>query len=98
MPKVKLDNKNIRHCRCPQCPVQMKSACSAKKSEEMKNNPNPETLSLEKIPGVYCSSGIASCDDLDDKQTCMCPTCLVWDENNLQSTYYCMRGNAEAIK
>ena len=98
MPKVKLDEKNVRHCRCPQCPVQVKSACSAQKLADMKAAASPETLSPENVPVVYCSVDKATCTDLDAQQACMCPTCLVWDENDLQSMYYCTRGSADKIK
>lgn len=98
MSKVKLSANNIRHCRCPQCPVQVKSVCSSQNLEEMKKAPNVEELAPEKVPVVYCSIGKAGCSDLDPNQACMCPTCLVWDENNLQSMYYCVKGNADQIK
>ena len=98
MSQVKLNEKNIRHCRCLQCPVQVKSVCSSQNWEEMKKAPNPETLPPEKVSVVYCAVGKAGCADLDSNQACMCPTCLVWDENDLQSMYYCVKGSADQIK
>jgi len=44
---------------------------------------------------LYCARGKAPCDDLDKNESCICSSCLVWDENNLGSMYYCIRGSAE---
>jgi hypothetical protein len=78
MSQVQNNEKNLRHCRCPSCPVLIKSTC-------------------DKTKVLYCSTGKAACNDLDGNQACMCPTCLVWEENNLQSMYYCIKGSAQEI-
>ncbi len=86
MPKVEINDTNTRHCRCPMCPVQAKSACAQK------------LLESEKEKAIlYCARGRASCDDLDGNQTCMCPTCLVWNDYDLGSMHYCLKDSAEKI-
>jgi hypothetical protein len=35
-------------------------------------------LSRENIPGVYCSSGTATCTDLNPNMSCICGTCSVF--------------------
>jgi len=87
MPKVKTTNTNIRHCRCPQCPVQGNSECSKK----WINSQDPEETSQAKL---FCARGKSSCNDLNKNERCICPSCIVWDENNLDQTYYCLNGEA----
>jgi hypothetical protein len=54
--------------------------------------------SCDKKKVVFCATGKASCTDLDHNQACLCPSCLVWEENNLQSMYYCLKGSADIVK
>lgn len=88
MAKVKITDDNLRHCRCPVCPVQEKSECNKK-------------LLVADERGVggrlFCAQGKTNCHDFDKNQWCLCPNCLVWDENNLKSTQYCLRGNADEV-
>lgn len=89
---VKVNDNNLAHCRCPQCPVQAKSNCA--KELFSKTDISPDQKNIGKL---YCAKGKSDCDDLDDKQSCICPSCLVWNDNNLRSTYYCLRGSADDI-
>lgn len=50
--------------------------------------------SAQEMPGMYCSTGQAACDDLDYEQWCVCPTCRVWIDNRLEDTRYCHTGSA----
>ncbi|KKS13357.1 hypothetical protein A2617_00125 [Candidatus Daviesbacteria bacterium RIFOXYD1_FULL_41_10] len=84
MPRVTLDEKNLRHCRCPYCPVQDKSECTKKNAELKKDSDK-----------LYCSTGKSSCTDLNEKERCICPTCLVWSEYDLSGLYYCTKGSAD---
>jgi hypothetical protein len=95
--KVPINESNLRHCRCPQCPVEIKSNCSVQKLSEMKDPPEMENLNSKNTPELYCGLGKSDCSDLDLSQACQCPTCLVWDENNLTSTYYCDKGSADKV-
>jgi hypothetical protein len=59
--------------------------------EEVQMNPGD-------VPGVYCGSGKAACDDLDTSQMCICGTCPVWAECDLEYGnplgYFCRDGAA----
>jgi hypothetical protein len=46
---------------------------------------------------LYCAAGKTDCTDMDDSKMCQCPTCMVWEENNLSATYYCTNGNADEL-
>lgn len=99
MPKVELDAKNLNRCLCPSCPVQAESECVR---ERMQGSVQPrpsegEMPDPEMMIRLYCSIGESSCQDLDGAQPCLCPTCPVWDDYDLNAQYYCLRGNADEI-
>jgi hypothetical protein len=100
--KVSYTLDNIMKCMCPKCPVQVNSKCAMDKldrlvkgmeSAEEGNVPEPEN-----VPGLYCSTGKATCKDLNPDEQCICYTCAVWKEYNLQNVkpvmYFCQRGKA----
>jgi len=65
---------------------------------EMKSLGINEAPDPQKVPGVYCSSGTATCSDLDPKRDCICQTCSVWEEHCLEHAdtmmYFCNNGSA----
>lgn len=100
--KVPYTLENIKRCMCPKCPVQANSKCAMDKLDSLVkalesagggNVPEPQN-----VPGVYCSTGKATCQDLDPDQQCICYTCAVWKEYNLgdgtPSMYFCQNGKA----
>ena len=96
--KVPFIVSNVSKCMCPKCPVQGKSQCVAGKLTTIKDALKANPLKREDIPGVYCSTGTATCRDLDPKQSCMCGTCAVFNQYKLAGFspvgYYCRDGNA----
>lgn len=96
---------NIERCKCPQCPVQAGSSCAQEKIGNLKNEMSnlPENAAPEPqiVPGVYCSSGEATCTDLDPNEQCMCPTCDVWAgyclERGTPMMYFCNNGKAGSL-
>lgn len=86
--RVQVNEANMKHCRCPECPVQKASKCNATKL----TSTDPKDA---KSVRLFCALGKTECNDFDGKQYCSCPTCLVWDENNLNSAYYCQDGEAK---
>ncbi len=100
--KVPYVVSNIERCMCPQCPVQAKSVCAQEKignlQNEMKNLKEGEVPEYQKVPGIYCSTGKATCRDLDPNQQCICKTCAVWMEycleNGTPMMYFCNNGRA----
>ena len=82
MPKVAFSKENIGKCLCGECPVQVQSTCAKEKyaeAQKVQGMPTPE-----QVPGLYCSSGKATCQDLRWVEHCLCPGCLVWAENSLK--------------
>ncbi len=45
---------------------------------------------------LYCSEAVgkSNCGDLDEGKMCQCPDCVVWQQNKLGSTYFCLSGSA----
>lgn len=89
---------NIKRCRCTMCPVQTESECAQEKYSRLKNeieNSGVRALEPQKIPGIYCSIGTATCGDLRFNKQCICNTCPVWEEYNLKNCkvteYYCKK-------
>ncbi len=97
-PKVPFVTGSVSRCMCPKCPVQGKSECVKGKLATISSALKADPLKREDIPGVYCSTGTATCRDLDPKQTCMCGSCPVFAEYKLAGFkpvgYYCRDGSA----
>lgn len=97
MKNVDFNKENIRECLCPRCPVQAKNICPHDKLIKLQSHkepmPNPED-----VPGLYCSTGKATCEGLDPTKMCQCSKCEIWKEHNLSEGepggYYCAKGEA----
>lgn len=100
MANVDFTRENVTKCLCGTCPVQADSACVTEKDTKlgeamkagMDGMPSPAD-----VAGLYCSTGVATCNDLDFAQPCVCADCEVFAENGLGQGYYCERGNAATI-
>lgn len=96
--KVDFNTEKVGKCQCPKCPVQAKSTCVSEKLGAINNALSKTPLLREDIPGVYCSTGTATCQDLDPSQSCICGTCSVFKEYDLADGtpvgYYCRDGHA----
>lgn len=94
--------ENINRCRCPQCPVQANSRCAQNEvksvRQALENAPAGEVPDPENVPGVYCSEGTATCQDLDFGRQCICGSCEVWKEYDLRNAnpnnHFCHHGRA----
>jgi hypothetical protein len=103
--KVPFTMEKIMKCVCPQCPVQGNSQCVKDKMEKlpeiMKNSSESKVPKSQEAPGVYCSTGIATCMGLDTKQMCICGGCPIFEEYNLAGRkskfYYCRDGMAKTV-
>lgn len=95
-PKVSMTIVNIKKCACSKCPVQANSKCVKSELGKLKEAMTKNPLRKEDIPNVYCSTGTATCKDLDSHQMCMCSSCLIWSEYKLTSRkpkgYFCRDG------
>ena len=89
----------VAKCMCVKCPVQAKSTCAKENLSNMGVTVcGTKPLQREEIPGVYCSTGFASCKDIDPKGSCICGTCSIFTEYKLGTAesigYYCTNGTA----
>ncbi|WP_410508789.1 DUF2769 domain-containing protein [Methanosarcina hadiensis] len=100
--RVAYSLENINRCKCSQCPVQADSQCAQDKlkssEQKIKSMPAGEVPPPEDVPGIYCSTGKATCQDLDPGRQCICGTCDVWKEYNLKegdpNNHFCHHGRA----
>ena len=97
--KVPFSASNVGKCMCPKCPVQSKSQCVSGKVTTIQASLAKKPLIREEIPGIYCSTGTATCKDLDPKQTCLCGGCAVFSNYKLDAGtpagYFCRDGYAK---
>jgi hypothetical protein len=100
MAAVDFNMDNMMKCICTTCPVQAQSACAMDKGAKVMGamESGMEGLPAQgDVPGLYCSTGTASCDDLDFSGNCICAGCAVYAENGLTQYKYCERGSAATI-
>jgi len=101
MTRIDFSMENIKKCLCTRCTVQMKSQCVKDKQKIMllmtqQDLDSAMRMDEERVPGLYCSTGKASCDDIDTKQVCKCNECPIWNNYKLTSQrYFCRDGEAE---
>ena len=97
--KVPFTKPNAKKCICWQCTVQADSACVKRNAEKMGEVMSSSYFEPEIVPGLYCSSGIASCKDIDTSRPCICPDCPVFVEYDLAKghliDHYCKNGRAK---
>ncbi len=90
--KVPFAMENISLCICPNCPVQSESKCVNEKME----NISKTGVEPNDVPGLYCSSGVGNCKDIDSNQMCICGGCPIWKEFELSKGkplgYFCIKG------
>ena len=100
MVEVGYNKKNLELCKCISCPVQLDSLCANERKLNMldmlanmkEGDMMPEPAH---IAGIYCAIGKATCGDIDTDQMCQCPTCPVFKENDLKTSYYCKLGKED---
>jgi hypothetical protein len=98
MVRVDFNMDNIQKCLCPECPVQAKSECVKVKLNELSSK-SSGSPGKDDVPGLYCSTGKATCEDLDPGEMCQCTKCEVFREYNLDKhkpgSYFCAIGASD---
>jgi len=97
--KVPFTLEKVAKCVCPKCPVQAKSQCVSQKVSVLADALKKVPLKREDIPGLYCSTGKATCTDLNSQEMCICGSCPVWTEFKLAggkpaAGHFCRDGKA----
>jgi len=97
--KVPFDTGNVGSCMCPKCPVQDASKCVKGKIGGINKALGKNPLKREDIPGLYCSTGTATCRDLDPSKSCICGGCPIFSKYNLAggtpAGYHCRDGSSK---
>ncbi len=93
---VEFSQDNAGKCLCPKCPREKMSTCVSEKLKKLPDLMKKGTLKPADLPGLYCSSGKATCADLDVKQPCICFNCPVFKAGKLAEGTpvgeYCAKG------
>jgi hypothetical protein len=96
--KVPFSLDTVGKCKCPGCPVQAKSSCVADLKKGLNVALAKKPLSKTDIPGAYCSTGKATCSDLNPSSGCICGTCANFAQYQLAKGKpvgaYCQNGIA----
>ncbi len=96
--KVPFTRPNAKKCICWECPVQTDSACIKATAEKMGEVMATKFFEPDIVPGLYCSSGIASCTDIKTDRDCICGGCPVFRLYKLAGgqpiDHYCRNGAA----
>ncbi len=97
--KVPFTRENAKKCICWECPVQADSQCIKQNSEKMGEVMATKFFQPEIVPGLYCSSGAASCKDIDPNRGCICGACDIYNGNRMGSKqpldHFCKNGKAK---
>ena len=92
MTDIPFTQEKVSQCVCPSCPVENQSQCAAALLSGSRHNP----LKHEEVPGLYCTTGTATCQDLNFKENCFCIACPVYMEYKLSkgkpTLYFCRDG------
>ena len=98
-PRVPFTRENINMCLCAECPVQTHSECVKDKMKSITGALKVQPLQAKDIPHLYCTTGKATCTDLDMLKKCKCPSCSVFEKYSLKTAapiaYHCRDGKAE---
>lgn len=101
MTDIDFSMENIQKCLCCRCAVQIESQCVKDKQKIMllmtyQDLDSPMRMDEGRVPGLYCTTGHASCKDIDTKKVCKCNECSIWDEYKLDpQRHFCKQGKAK---
>jgi hypothetical protein len=99
--KIPFSSSNVMRCMCPKCPVQANSVCIKSKIALLKEALTIDPIRPEDIPGMYCATGIAFCNDTDFSKMCSCPDCPIYIDYQLikgtPKKYYCRDGASNSL-
>ncbi|NLE02424.1 MAG: DUF2769 domain-containing protein [Fibrobacter sp.] len=98
--KVPFTREEAKKCICGECPVQAESQCIKKNAEKLGDVLTTKFFQPDVVPGLYCSSGVASCKDIDASKSCICGACQVYQDHRLASGevtthHFCNNGIAK---
>ena len=97
--KVPFTRSNAKECICFDCPVQADSSCVKANTERVGDVMSTKLFQPRILPALYCSSGVASCGDINTDRACICGGCPVYSEYDLGTgqpmDHYCRDGAAQ---
>jgi len=100
MESMPFTSYTISTCLCSKCPVEKDSKCAREQMSKVGETVcGTKPLNREEIPAAYCTTGKATCTDLDTSKMCICGTCKIFAKYGLDERmpvgYYCRDGSAK---
>lgn len=92
MGKVKKTKENLKKCACIKCP----SYTLMCKMKGIPANVSAMVKGLEKaehMEGMFCAFDKSKC--IEKEEGCICGSCPIYKENNLDKYYYCTAKNGK---
>jgi len=90
MAVVAKTKENLEKCSCMKCPSYgfiCKMKAMPKNMSEMLKKDISKT---DRTELMFCAFGKSDC--ITEEKGCICSTCIVFKENKLDKTYYCLGG------
>ena len=82
---------NLGKCQCMKCPTYT-FMCKMKNMPSNMVNMMRDTGKLDHMEAMFCAFGKSKC--IDEEKGCVCMTCALYKEYNLDKAYYCLGGKA----
>jgi len=87
MPAVAKTKENLMKCLCMSCPTYTEE-CKAKAKPELEEL-KEGNMDRTHAEAMFCAYEESNC--LSEEKECLCPTCVLFTEYNLENSYFCMK-------
>lgn len=95
MPKtVARTGENLERCQCMKCPSYT-FMCKVMNLPSNVVNMIGEIDKVEHMEGMFCAFGKSKC--IREEKGCICMTCEIYKENDLDKAHYCLGGKVVKI-
>ncbi|MBI2848378.1 MAG: DUF2769 domain-containing protein [Chloroflexi bacterium] len=91
MSVVARTKENLKKCQCMKCPTYT-FMCKMKNMPGNMANMMKDIGKVDHMEAMFCAFGKSKC--ITDEKGCICMTCALYKENNLDKAYYCLGGKA----
>ena len=90
MAKVEKSKENLKKCICMKCPSYTFTCKIKSMPKNMMNMMSKDLSKVEHMEGMFCAFGESKC--IKEEKGCICASCELYKENNLNKSYFCLGG------
>lgn len=91
MSKVTKTKENLKKCLCMKCPTYT-FMCKVKSMPSNILAMMGDFAKKDHMEAMYCAFDKSKC--ITEEKSCICMTCALFNEYNLDKAYYCLGGKA----